>query len=288
MSNRNLALTVFSFREEAWEPPFLDDLRRLVEGAGHQFKEARNVGGKAAQRFWTTQSVDLILAVSWRYLVPKQVFRNAKYGAYVFHDSLLPAYRGFSPTVWAIANGEMKTGATLLEMEESVDSGQIVDQLEIPISAEDSIALVMDRVTASYEELLDRNLAALLENRAAKRPQDETKATYCCKRLPEDNLIDWKWPAQKVYNHIRALGRPYPGAYTFLNGETLRIWSASLPESPKSYTGIVPGRAIEVIGGSGVQVLAGDGPILLKEVQLGSGGKVSADRVLIRLSYTLG
>ena len=107
-------LLVFSFAEEPWEPPFLDDIRRLTLDCGGQFFEAKQVGAARWADLWESTPVDLMLAVSWRYIIPPRVYERARLGAYVFHDSLLPEYRGFSPTVWAMINGEDHTGVTLL------------------------------------------------------------------------------------------------------------------------------------------------------------------------------
>jgi len=279
--------TVFSFREESWEPPYLEDLRRLATGRGARFFEARDVGQVDLATVWDAAPVDFLFAVSWRYLVPASVFSRSRRGAYVFHDSLLPAYRGFSPTVWAVANDETRTGVTLLTMADGVDAGQMVDQCAVPIGRDEFINSVMERVTDAYLELLEKNLPALLGNTARMQPQNDSLATYCCKRLPEDNRIDWHWPARRVFNLIRATAKPYPGAFCFLNEHRLRIWSATLIEPAKNYIGIVPGRVVERVPGKGALVLASDGPVFLGDVQLDDGNVVTADTVLKRISLKL-
>src|SRR6266446_1145495 len=103
-------LTVFSFREAACEPPFFEAIRQQTLDFGGTFFEARRVGGEKWKSFWEATPVDLMLMASWRYLVPADVFTRPRLGTFVFHDSLLPAYRGFSPTSWAIINGEDHTG----------------------------------------------------------------------------------------------------------------------------------------------------------------------------------
>src|SRR5688500_12675671 len=123
----NLELVVFSFREEPSEPPFLDDIRDFTLDSGGQFYQARNLGNNHLQEFWDTVDVQLMLCVSWRYMVPSSVYLRPSLGSYVFHDSLLPQYRGFSPTVWSLINGEDHTGVTLFKMSEKVDAGPVVD-----------------------------------------------------------------------------------------------------------------------------------------------------------------
>ncbi len=278
---------MFSFREEAHEPPFLDDLRNLTLDKGGQFFEAKNVGSARWAPFWESTPIDLMFAVSWRYMVPPDVYRRPRRGAFVFHDSLLPAYRGFAPTVWAILNGEDHTGATLFEIAEEVDSGDIVDQQRVPIGAEDSIADVMEHVTQAYLDMLERNLDRLLDGRAPRHPQDHSRATYTCKRLPDDNRIDWSASTRDIYNLIRAVSQPYPGAFGYLGDRKVRIWSAQILMDYHRYVGKVQGRVVEVRPGDGTVVLTGDGALLLKQVQLEGDAIACASDVLTSPSQTL-
>lgn len=280
-------LVVFSFREDPWEPAFLDDIRALAERKGARFFETKNVGGEKWWGFWESEPVDLMLVVSWRYLIPEQIYRRPRRGTFVFHDSVLPAYRGFSPTVWAMINGEDHTGVTLFEIAEEVDAGDIVDQKRIPVGPDDTIATVMVRVTEIYLTLLERNLARLLDGTAPRRVQDHHLATFTCKRLPEDNRIDWSADAQEIYNLIRAVTAPYPGAYTSLKGRKLIVWSARREPFPP-YAGRVPGRVVQVRAGEGAVLLTGDGALLITEVQLEGQDRTRADRVLNRITLTLG
>jgi methionyl-tRNA formyltransferase len=96
------SLLVFSFAEEPWEPPFLEDIRRKTESVGGTFVQGKHVGSSQLMPIWQANSIDIMFAVNWRYYVPPTVYRRVRHGAYVFHDSLLPKYRGFSPTVWAM------------------------------------------------------------------------------------------------------------------------------------------------------------------------------------------
>ena len=278
---------VFSFREEAHEPPFLDDLRNLTLDRGGRFFEAKNVGSARWAPFWESTPTDLMFAVSWRYMIPPDVYRRPRQGAFVFHDSLLPAYQGFAPTVWAILNGEDHTGATLFEIAEEVDSGDIVDQQRVPIGAEDSIADVMEHVTQAYLDMLERNLDRLLDGSAPRHPQDHSRATYTCKRLPDDNRIDWSASTRDIHNLIRAVSQPYPGAFGYLRDRRVRIWSAQVLTDYHRYSGKVQGRVVEVRPGAGTVVLTGDGALLLKQVQLEGDAIACASDVLTSPSQTL-
>ncbi len=282
-------LTVFSFREEPWEPPFLDNIRELTLANNSQFYEARQIGSLQWKSFWERTQVDLMLAVNWRYMIPPDIYRRPRLGTFIFHDSLLPEYRGFSPTVWAMLNGEKHTGVTLFEISEKIDEGDIVDQLMIPIGQEDTIAAVTERVTQGYLSLLECNFDKLLNGNAPRHFQDHTRATYTCRRLPEDNQIDWLASSTQIYNLVRAVTAPYPGAYTYLAGKQLRVWSACLlQDEQKKYVGHIPGRVVEVRQGIGSVVLTGDGSLLLTQVQTPDGEPACGANVLNSLKQTLG
>jgi len=281
-------LTVFSFQEEPWEPPFLDDIRELTLAIHGQFFETKQVGSHHMSEFWESTEVDLMLVVSWRYMVPTSVYRRPRRETFVFHDSLLPYYRGFSPTVWAIINGEDHTGVTLFKIAEEVDAGDIVDQIRIPIGPDDTIALVMERVTGAYLDLLERNLNNLINGTAPLYPQDHSRATFTCKRLPKDNQIDWAGSSESIYNLIRAVSAPYPGAYTYLFGQKMIVWAARRVVSAHRYVGKVPGRVCEVRAGEGSVVLTGEGALLLTQVQMEGGEIVCAADVLNSPAQTLG
>lgn len=280
-------LVVFSFREDPWEPPYFEDILALAKQRGARFYETKNIGAEKWQSFWENESVDLMLVVSWRFMIPANVYRKPRRGTFVFHDSLLPAYRGFGPTVWAMINGEDHTGVTLFEIVDEVDAGNIIDQQRVPIGFEETITIVLPRVTDTYLELLERNLDLLLDGTAPRRPQDLRLATYTCKRLPEDNRIDWSADSIEVYNLIRAVTHPYPGAFTSLDGRKLAIWAAQHQEIP-TYAGRIPGRVIQVRPGEGAVVMTGNGALLVTEVQLEGRERVRADQVLNSLSQTLG
>jgi methionyl-tRNA formyltransferase len=281
-------LVVFSFAEVPWEPRYLDDIRKLTLAQGGHFFEAKQVGSSRWGQFWESTPVDLMFAVSWRYMIPASVYQKPRLGTFVLHDSMLPKYRGFSPTVWSIINGEDHTGVTLFEIADGVDEGDIIAQKPVPIGPDATIAAVMEQVTQTYLDLLAQNLDGLLSGTAPRYPQDHSQATYTSKRLPEDNQIDWTGSTERAFNLIRATSTPYSGAYTYLDGQKIRIWSAKRPPNARSYIGRVPGRVIEVRPGEGSLVLTGDGSLLLTEVQLEDGEATCATNVLNHLSQTLG
>lgn len=276
--------TIVSFKGEAWEPDYMPELEAAVAVAGARLVIAKRV---ELDTLYTEGVFDLLFAVSWRYMVPKAVWSRASLGAYVFHDSLLPRYRGFSPTVWAMINGETATGVSLIEMADAVDAGLLIDQERVEIGCDEFIAPVMERVTHAYLCVLERMLPALLAGTAKRTIQDEAEASYVCKRTPADNRIKWSDSALRVYNHIRACSAPYPGAFCFAGDRCVRVWFCEPPAVSPVYAGRVPGRVVEIIPGKGVRVLAGDHSLLLVEVQFEGDPVTRADLVFTSLATTL-
>lgn len=280
-------LTVVSFPEAPGEPPFLNDIAALAAAGGARMFVTRNVEGPDCAALWS-KPVDLLLMVHWRYLLAPSTLQRARLGAVVLHDSLLPAYRGFSPTVWAIVNGEREAGATMLHAAADFDAGDIIDQERVPIGPDDTIADVFESTTAAYLRLLERNIAALREGRAPRRPQDEAQATYTCRRTAEDGRIDWSRPARAIHDLIRGSTRPYAGAFTFEGGRRVTIWSSRLDPIPWRFVGSVPGRVVRVVPGEGVIVLTGDGTVMIGRVQVDDGPEQCAADAFRSLSTTFG
>jgi len=273
--------TVFSFREESAEPPFFSDIKTAAEQGNHRFIEAKRVEAGISGQIWERDEFDLLLAVSWRYLVPERIFRRPRFGAYVFHDSYLPEGRGFSPTVWAIANGHKHTGVTLFEMATGVDEGPIVAQTLVPIASDEVISAVMERVTQLYVSMLEENLPCLLTGSPPRRPQDNTSATYNRKRIPEDDRIVWGRPAIAIFDLIRAITKPYGGAHSTYADQAFKIWSASIPLDSRP-SALAPGQVIRVLPGIGSDIQTGEGAIRLQQIQPVGENEISADKVLLR------
>lgn len=230
---------------------------------------------------------EIVFAIGWRYLISKSAYSVPARGTLIIHDSLLPAYRGFAPMKWAIINGEKKTGVTLFYIADGVDSGPIVDQLETEILMEDTAQTIDEKIISLYEKIIVKNLELLEKGTAKSIPQDETRATYTCKRTPADGKINWHDPAEKIYNLIRGLTHPFPGAYTFLNGKKLLIWKAKLPTQKDHYVGNIPGRFIGKKQGL-IEVLTGQGVLQLAEVQYENEDILPAEKLKVSVKDTFG
>jgi methionyl-tRNA formyltransferase len=190
---------------------------------------------------------DFIFSFYYRHMLPVSVLSLARRGAYNMHGSLLPKYRGRVPTNWAVLNGETEAGATLHEMAEKPDAGAILAQTPVPILPDDTASQVFDKTVVAAEQTLWRVLPALLAGEAPHLPNDLASGSYYGGRKPEDGRIDWSQPAQRVYNLIRAVAPPYPGAFTDSGDSRFIVARARLvPET--GAPGMTPERLGELRG----------------------------------------
>jgi len=208
---------------------------------------------------------DVIFSFYYRNLLKEEILRIPPAGAFNLHGSLLPAYRGRCPVNWVLVRGEKKTGVTLHHMVEKADAGDIVGQKEVSIDPEDSAFSLFNKLCVAAGELLDGLLPLIKEGRAPRIPQDPEKATYFGGRRPEDGRIDWNRPVMQVYDLIRAVTEPYPGAFTFLDEGRLLIWWAR-PEAGGYQNDGIPGRI--VTEGQEVFVEAKEGRLKLVDVEV--------------------
>lgn len=230
---------------------------------------------------------DIAYIVGCRILIPPELYEIPACGMLAVHDSLLPEYSGFAPLNWSILNGEEHTGVTLFYLSEAMDSGDIVYQQPVPIGPDDTAAEVYERVCQATVDVVLAAYPLLASGTAPRITQDDAKRTFTCSRSPADGQIDWSKSTQAIYNQIRALGRPYPGAYTFLGLKKVTIWAARPMDAAPRYVGRIPGRIIGRVAPE-VHVLTGDGVLRLLEVQIDGDAPAPASTVFTSVRVTLG
>lgn len=179
-------------------------------------------------------SPNVILAAGWYYMIPKEIRMIPKHGAWGLHASLLPNYAGGAPLVWAMINGEKKTGVTLFRMDSGVDDGDIIYQESFNIAIEDTIKNVMDKALLKSKKIL---LKALSKEDVDYFPQDKTKIKIYPQRSPNDGEIDWSWEEDRIKNFVRAQTKPYPGAWTMKKNKKIIFWKISNNEIKKFKNG---------------------------------------------------
>ena len=220
---------------------------------------------------------DMLFSFYYRHMLPASILEVAP--AYNMHGSLLPQFRGRAPVNWAVLHGATETGATLHEMTVKPDAGAIVAQTAVPILPDDTAFEVFGKVTVAAEQTLWGVLPALLDGTAPRQPNDLRQGGYFGGRKPEDGRIDWKLPAQQVYNLHRAVAPPYPGAFTEVNNVVYIIEKARL--SKHSAGSLPPGLAVVDNCIFGV---CGDGHMLAISALRAAGEPISAQQLQASLT----
>lgn len=210
----------------------------------------------SAVREWRPKA---FLVVGWYHMLPKEWLTLAP--AYGLHASLLPDYSGGAPLVWAMINGENKTGITLYQMDAGIDSGPIVGQIEESINEDDTIVTLYNRIEHCGMNLLIQFLPQLASGCANLLEQDHSRRRIFPQRNSEDGQIDWQKDAITIDRFIRAQTRPYPGAFTTLNGERLIIWAVSRNVETLNF---LPGTVIR--RDNNYMITCGIGSLVIKTV----------------------
>ncbi|POF43919.1 bifunctional UDP-glucuronic acid oxidase/UDP-4-amino-4-deoxy-L-arabinose formyltransferase [Pseudomonas laurylsulfativorans] len=186
---------------------------------------------------------DYIFSFYYRNLLSEALLATARKGAFNLHGSLLPRYRGRAPANWVLVNGETETGVTLHRMVKRADAGAIVAQQKVAIERSDTALSLHGKLRTTASDLLRDTLPALLQGKISETPQDESKATVFGRRTPADGKLVWARPAEELFNLVRAVTQPYPGAFCAVGEHKLIVWSA---EVAKGNEGLAPGRVISV------------------------------------------
>jgi UDP-4-amino-4-deoxy-L-arabinose formyltransferase/UDP-glucuronic acid dehydrogenase (UDP-4-keto-hexauronic acid decarboxylating) len=225
---------------------------------------------------------DILFSFYYRKLVSEELLAIPGAGCLNLHGSLLPKYRGCAPANWAILNGETETGVTLHYMTPEPDAGDIVCQRAVPIAPDDDAATLNRNLAAAAEVMLAENLPMIRTGKAPRTPQDPAAATYFGRRRPSDGEIDWSQSAQQIANLVRAVTRPYPGAFTYAGSNQILVWAA---EARKAATGKSPGTILSV---DPLEVSCGEGVLRVNFAQQHGGIYSRAEQLADDLSLVEG
>ena len=202
---------------------------------------------------------DLLLSFYYRHLITDDILKIPAMGALNLHGSLLPKYRGRAPVNWALVNGEKETGLTLHHMVARADAGDIVAQKKIPIGREDTALTLFRKLVPLTRKILTETVPLLEKGEAPRIPQNEALATVFKGRKPEDGRIDWTRDAEEIYNLVRAVTRPYPGAFSFLDGKKVLVWKAQTAEKQ--------GKPGTILNLNPLTVACGKEALVLEEIE---------------------
>ena len=207
---------------------------------------------------------DVIFSFYYRKMICREILDLPQVGAFNLHGSYLPYYRGRCPVNWVIINGEKKTGVTLHYMIEKPDAGDIIGQKSVTIDGSDSAKTLYDKLCQASKELLNEVLPLIKKGQIRRQKQKLKEGSYYGGRRPEDGRIDWRKSADEIYNLIRGVTEPYPGAFAFLdNDEKIIVWWAK-PLAMQESTS--PGKV--VIIDKEVLVSTGKNAIKLLDIEI--------------------
>lgn len=232
------------------------DLGPVAERHGVRCIREANVNSPAALEAIRSLDPDYVFVIGWSQICGPEILTLARNGAIGYHPSALPQNRGRAVIPWTILQRQPRTAGTLFWINEGVDSGDILVQLPFDLSENETARSLYDKHMQCLRQLLGDALPLLSSDHPPHRKQDESRATYCAKRTAEDGWIDWTRSADDVHTLIRAVGDPYPGAFSVIAGAKATIWEAELV-GRAPYIGL-PGQ-IQEIGRDGVLVQCGDG-----------------------------
>lgn len=224
---------------------------------------------------------DVIVVVAFGQLLPKSILDIPPYGCINVHASLLPKYRGAAPIQWAIINGEAVSGITTMYMAQGLDTGDMILKKELVLDEQETGGSLHDKLSVMGADLLIQTLDALKDGTAVRTPQDDSQAGQYASMLTKTmGKMDFSKSARELERLIRGLN-PWPSAYTFLHGKTLKIWRSDVID--KEYEGQF-GEVVEITKDSFI-IKTGNGALAVKELQLE--GKKRMDAGAFLRGYSL-
>jgi methionyl-tRNA formyltransferase len=234
-------------------------------------------------------SLDVAFVIGWSQIICPEALRSVRMGMIGAHAAPLPHNRGSAPVNWAIIRGETIGGNTLIWLGEQVDEGEIIDQSCFPITTYDTCATVYEKVARSNRDMILQVLPQLLAGQRPGCPQPHTDEPLLPRRRPEDGRIDWSRSATEVYNFIRALARPYPGAFSCLDGKRYWLWDAALLPGepyPQAAAGELVGPVLNPhpSHACGQIVACGKGAVVILEAE-SADGTVLAGQTLSEVNW---
>jgi methionyl-tRNA formyltransferase len=203
----------------------------------------------------------IVYSFCYRKLLPNEVLKIAPLGSFNLHPSLLPQYRGRSPVNWMIINGEREAGVTLHHMVARADAGDIVAQHAVEITEDDTALSLYRKLVPCAASLIREYHPLIVAGRAPRRSQDLSAGSYFGGRRPADGRINWNWPARRIFNLVRGVTHPYPGAFCFAGGHRLMVWEARVAQDEGRHG--PRGCIIREAGDGEIEVAAGEGSILI-------------------------
>lgn len=236
--------------------------RALARGLDVYQPEKVRTGELAA---WVRErQVDVALVVAYGRILPLDVLTAPRLGCVNVHASLLPKYRGAAPITWAVVRGEPETGITLMQLDEGMDTGDMLEKFVTPIAPDETAGELSERLAALGALAVRRGLPRVVAGLYTPLPQDSAHATTAPMLTKHDGLIDFTKSAMQVHDHVRGMS-PWPGAFATLRGKVVKVHEVTL--SDLTSPGVRPGQVV-LADKTGLVVACGEGSVALTRVQL--------------------
>lgn len=218
---------------------------------------------------------DFIVVVAYGQILKKEILDIPKYSCINVHASLLPKYRGAAPIHWSIVNGEKETGVTIMEMEEGLDTGDMILWKSIPIERDDDASIIHDELSELGGSLIIDALEGIRDGKLSKTKQDDSLSSYASMLSKETGIINWNDSGENIRNLVRGL-KPWPSAYTRYKEDTVKIHSVEIVNKIKE------GKNGEIVkvDDEGIYVNALDKTVVIKELQFPGKKKMLAKNYL--------
>ena len=214
--------------------------------AGLQIYQPEKIKSADAVDFLKRIAPDAVVIIAYGQIIPRSLLEIPRLGWINLHGSSLPRYRGAAPIQRAILNGDTRTGLTTMRIDAGLDTGPILEQLEMEIGTDETAPELMARMGDAGAPLLIHTLQQLSAGELTPKPQNNALATFAPPLKKEEGLLDWNRPAREIYNRIRAF-QPWPGAYTHFRGRSCHLWGRPA-ESPPGLGAHEPGSIVEARG----------------------------------------
>ena len=238
-----------------------------------------------AVKYLRACKADIMVVVAFGQILPKVVLEMTTYGCINVHASLLPAYRGAAPIQWPIINGDKKTGVTIIQMDEGIDTGDMILKEEIPINDQETASTLHDELAKLGAKLCVKALKQIEDNTVIYQPQQETTTSYAKMLTKEMGRISWSKSAVEIERLVRGLN-PWPGVYTFLDGKELKVWKARIVDcdcgqcQEWSIQDNYQIGAVVHVGNDKLVIKTGNGLLELLEIQLSGKKRMEIDAFL--------
>jgi len=260
------------------------NLKSFTDPRDVPLHRVKSVNTDCVKRQLKGYAPDLLFVVGWSRLVDQDVLDVPSVAALGMHPAPLPRGRGRAPLAWSLIKGLDETALSFFHLVEEADAGDLVGQEALPITDHDDAASLYEKVIEAGRTLVRRHYPTFEIGEVPRIPQDDNQATWWPKREPHHGLVDWTLSPGEVYDWIRGQTRPYPGAFSYVDGEKVTIWGANQPSGDRAFA--LPGEIL-YRNGKAIGVGAWEGCVEITEIEL-SEGPVPANDLLTEYGYSVG